>query len=487
MKVTIPAILILAVFASAADSVADTPARGEVLEAMERATDFMAGEVSLNGGYLFSYAADLSDQWGEAPARPSQIWVQQATPDMGELFLHVYGATGDERYLRCAERAAEALVYGQHRLGGWHYFIDFDKPGLADWYERVFSRFKWGMEEYRHYYGNCTYDDNTTQGATRFLLRLYMTTLDPAWRAPLLKALDFMLISQYPNGSWPQRYPLRHEFVHDGLADYTSYYTMNDNSMRDILSVLIEAWEKLGDERYLDAALRGADFMLAAQGPLEQAGWAEQYDMNMQPAWARTHEPAGYMPRQSEQCMYQLMEFYRMTGDRRYLDPIPRCIDWLERTAIETLPNGRIRVPRYLEAGANRPIYQHKTDTVNEKGYGLYIYNDDPTGVSGGWVFTEINLPRVRREYEEVSSLSPAEAVAQYRAPRNTDRGHAKPDGERVGDIIASLDDRGAWVGDVTVYDVTKTMTDEPRKTIRGISTATFMRNMRVLADYVRE
>jgi len=463
------------------------PSREEVLAAMEKATGFMADTVSCRGGYLFTYAADLSDQWGEAPARPSQIWVQQATPDMGEAFLYVYGATGDERYLRRAERAADALIYGQHPLGGWHYFIDFDKPGLSEWYEKRFSRFKWGMEEYRHYYGNCTYDDDTTQSATRFLLHLYMTTLDPAYRAPLLRALDFILMSQYPNGGWPQRYPLRHEFVHDGLADYTSYYTLNDNSMRDILSVLIEAWEKLGDERYLKAALRGADFMIAAQGPPGQAGWAEQYGMDMQPAWARTHEPAGYMPRQSVQCMRQLMDFYRMTGDRRYLAPIPRCIEWLEESTIEVQSDGRHRIPRYLEPGTNKPIYQHRTGRVNGEGYGLYRYDDDPTGVRGGWIFTVVNLPAIRREYEQVSRLSPEEAVAGYRAAGNTARRFPTPDPVRVAEIVAALDDRGAWVEDVQVFDVTKTMTDEPRKTIRGISTATFIRNMRTLADYIRE
>ena len=55
--------------------------------------------------------------------------------------------------------------------------------------------------------------------------------------------------------------------------------------------------------------------------------------MNMRPAWARTHEIASYMPRQSVQVMEQLMTFYLLTGDRRYLSPIPAGINWLKSSS----------------------------------------------------------------------------------------------------------------------------------------------------------
>ncbi len=155
------------------------PTPKEMLAAMRKATDFMVNEVSLNGGYLWSYSEDLSRGWGEAMARPTQIELHQTgTPAMGELFLKVYETTGDEYYLRCAEKAANALIWGQHPSGGWHYFIDFNMPGIEDYYETLYSP----HEEYAHYYGNCTFDDDTSQSPTRFLLRLYMTTLDPRYR-----------------------------------------------------------------------------------------------------------------------------------------------------------------------------------------------------------------------------------------------------------------------------------------------------------------
>ncbi len=227
--------LFFAMITTTIPSHAATPSEKEVLSAMQEASDFMVNTVSKHGGYLWYYSTDLSEVWGEVPARTSQFWVQYITPYMGMMFLDAYELTGDAQYLRYAEKTANALIYGQHPLGGWHYLVDFDMTGIKQWYRDVASRFRTGYEEFRYYYGNCTFDDDTTQGATRFLLRLYMTTLDPAYREPLLKALDFYLISQYPNGAWPQRYPLMYEYVHCGLPDYTSYYTLNDRIMSNIL------------------------------------------------------------------------------------------------------------------------------------------------------------------------------------------------------------------------------------------------------------
>ena len=454
---------------------------------MRKASDFMVNTVSNHGGYLWYYAEDLSEQWGEAPARPSQIWVQTSTSDVGEMFIRAYKTTGDDYYLRYAEKAADVLIYGQHPLGGLHYFIDFDMLGLDEWYRTVFSQFKWGMEEYRHYYGNCTYDDDVTQGATRYLLRLYMTTFDPSYRGSLLRALDFILMSQYPNGAWPQRYPLRYEFAHDGLADYTSYYTMNDNAMRDIITVLIEAYEMLGNEEYRKAALRGAEFIINAQMPEPYAGWAKQYDMDMNPAWARTHEPAGVMPRQSVECIRQLEDFYLMTGDRRYLKPIPGAIKWLEDSTIEVQSDGLHRLARYYQVGTNLPIYQHKTDEVNELGYGRYRYDYGPAKPSEDWVFTTVDVKNLKREYERISALTPGEALAQYKAQKTAKPPMPYVDAGKVRELIDSMDKRGAWIEDIQVYDVNITMNAlDPTKTIRGISTSSFIRNMDTFIQYLK-
>ncbi len=123
--------------------------------------------VSNRGGFLSAYASDLSEQWGEIPARKSQVWVQSpGTVSMGELMLRAADATGDPEYLRMAEKIAGALVYGQRPEGGWHYFIDFDPWGIPEYYDQVASRC-WGWEEFYHYGDNSTFDDDVHAGATR--------------------------------------------------------------------------------------------------------------------------------------------------------------------------------------------------------------------------------------------------------------------------------------------------------------------------------
>ena len=309
----------------------------DVLAAMKKASAYMVNEVSCNGGYLWYYKEDLTEVFGEVPARKTQIWVQGAgTPAIGHI-LDMYDATGDEDYLAYSKKVANALIFGQHPLGGWHYFINFDKKGLAGWYRDTASQFIVGWEEYRHYYGNCTNDDNVTQGAKKYLMRLYATTLEPAYLEPLRKALNFMLISQYPNGGWPQRYPLRYEFAHDGFPDYTSYYTLNDGAMNNIIDVLVEAYELLGDERYLQAAKRGADFFMLAQGPEGHAGWTDQFDMDLQPTAGRTHEPASFQVRYTLSTIHQLEKMFLYTGDRRYLRPIPMALKWMESSVLEII------------------------------------------------------------------------------------------------------------------------------------------------------
>lgn len=97
-----------------------------------------------------------------------------------------------------------------------------------------------------------------------------------------------------------QRHPLGGEFSHDGFPDYASFYTPDDGAAAANVLALVAGYELLGDDRHLEAAKRGVDFMIAARGPEGQAAWAEQYDpKTSEPAAARTHEPAGYVVRES--------------------------------------------------------------------------------------------------------------------------------------------------------------------------------------------
>ncbi len=457
----------------------------EALAAMKKATDFMMNTVSNRGGFLWHYTEDFSKQWGEVPARKSQIWVQPpgSTTSVGMMLLRAATATKDPDYLTYAERVAGALIWGQLPSGGWHYFIDFDMPGVQKWYNEVASQCR-GWEEFYHYYGNATFDDDTTASATRFLLRIYSSTLDPKFRPALLKALDFILEAQYPNGGWPQRYPLRYDYPHNRRPDYTSFHTYNDEVMPNNIYLLLEAYEKLGNEEYLKAARRGMGFYLISQLPSPQAGWALQYDMEMKPAWARSYEPAALCSDQTVENIRDLQNFWMITGDRRYLEPISKAIQWLENSFISKDPSNNFTHATFYEVGSNTPLYaRHEVKDGKIASYRVG-YEEFDLPYYGGR--RNIDVATLKKEFELIKALNAEQARAEYqRRQEERLRQEASQVNSEVAErIIASMDSRGAWITDIKFLD-TDNYADNPPTRFKGIDTDTYISNMNKLIAYL--
>ncbi|MGH7026403.1 hypothetical protein [Brevundimonas sp.] len=186
---------------AAARSVAPAPEVEAARDAMRRATRFMTERAATNGGYVWSYLPDFSRRWGEMEALPNMIWTQApGTPEMGQIFLDAWRATGEAQYLEAAVAAGDALIQGQHPSGGWNYVIDFaGEDSLRRWYETI-GKNGWRLEEFQHYYGNATFDDHATVECGRFLLRLALATDLPHVLAAVDRTIAFLLDSQLPSG-----------------------------------------------------------------------------------------------------------------------------------------------------------------------------------------------------------------------------------------------------------------------------------------------
>lgn len=529
-----PATLLL-LLTAAAPAGAQAPAPDEVRAAMRRAAEFMVERVATNGGYVWSYLPDLSRRWGEMEAKPTMVWVQPpGTPTMGHLFLDAYHATGDEYYYRAAEQAADALIWGQHPSGGWNYLIDFGGEGsLRHWYGTV-GRNGWRLEEFQHYYGNATFDDAGTSEAAQLLLRLYVEKRDPRYRPPLERAIAFVLDSQYPVGGWPQRFPLRYDFSHHGRPDYTSYITFNDDVAAQNIKFLIMCYQALGETRVLEPIVRAMNaFLVTQQGP-PQAGWALQYTPHdLQPAGARSYEPLALVTSTTADNVEQLLQFFRLTGETKFLARIPDALDWLDSVRLPAevaAAAGGGTHPTFVEIGTNRPLFLHRrgSNVVN----GAYWADHDPARTVGHYGSTRTpDVAALRRALAEARAMSPAEATrgsplkatTRVELPRffatrdlryadlNSDRSGAPPaaaSAERARALIAALDPVGYWptpltatsrpyqgegpatappgdfattlVGDST--DTSPFHTDRPAV---GISTAAFVRNMSTLIEYL--
>lgn len=419
---------------------------------LTKATQYLTS-ISTEGGYLWRYSEDLKERWGEGRATETQIWVQPpGTPAVGGALLEAYKATGDERHLLAAEGAAQALVRGQLESGGWAYLVEFDPEKRAQWAYRVDSKIR--RAESTAANDTTTFDDNNTQSALRFLMAfLDLATNRPsAELAVIREARDYglakMIEAQYPNGAWPQRWagrahdPAQHprqkahipsEWPHNWpRANYSAYYTLNDSTQLDCIETMLEAFHRLGDSKYLDAAKRGGDFLILAQLPEPQPAWAQQYNFNMEPAWARAFEPPAVCTSESAVAMRTLVDLFVETGDRRYLEPIPPFLDWLKRSHL-----GPDRWARLYELGSNKPIYGDRDGRVHH-------------------TLAEISAER-QRGYGWQGSFGIASAIEYYEAVLSKGRDAFKstglglgdrgtPSGSRVTQILSGQDKAGRWL-----------------------------------------
>jgi len=499
---------------------ASAQSRKDVELTMKRATHFMVEKASTRGGYVWSYLPDMSRRWGEMEAYTTMAWVQPpGTGTMGHLFLDAYHATGDEYYYQAATKAAEALIAGQHRSGGWNYFMDYAGPESAKrWYATIGAN-AWRLEEFQHYTDNATFDDAGTSEAMQFLLRMYLEKHDAKFKPALDKALNFVLNSQYPNGGWPQRWP--HD---DRWPAYGDYITFNDDVAAENIKFLTMVWQTLGDRRALDSIHRAMNIFVVTQQRPPQAGWGLQYSLDLKPAGARTYEPKALVTHTTAANIRQLMNFYRMTGDRKFLAGIPDALVWLQsvRVPVGQEHDGKA-FPTFIEIGTNRPLYVHRTGSNVVNGHYYVDYNPEATiGHYSAW--RAIDLEKLRAEYQALAAMPPQQAAQDsplrqsgQPLPRyfiNGDEAgsdlNAKFRDQSISQIVASLSKDGWWPtelratshaysapgprtpvpGDYRTTRVGDNSDTSPylaEKPVIGISTAAYIANMARLITVLRK
>lgn len=514
-KMTVKTLVMMLVFASAS-SVAVSQKRAasldaEALQTMKKATTFMVEKVSYNGGFLWNYAPDFSRVWGELEAKPTMMWIEPpGTPAMGHLFLDAYHATGDEYYFKAAEAAAKALIWGQLECGGWAYMVDFaGEASLKDWYKQVYDGYDWPAYEHQYYYGNATFDDGGTIMAAELLLRMYLENYDPVYKPALDKAIDFVLESQYPIGGWPQRYPLRYDHPDNGQADYSSFITINDGVHTNNINFLIACYQTLGEQRVLEPISRAMTCILALQGGKPQSGWGLQHslDMDYTPAHARPFEPAGYASHGTAEMIEDLMYFYRLTGDTKYLARIPDAFEWLESIAIpqsdyrwieeRRLPKkeGQILCPTFVEKGTNKGLYLHRTPGDIRTGHYVVDYDMTTPLITHYSSVRTVDLARLKEAYnkllntpvEEMLKSSPLKSTELVEFPKYYSQWtNGEPTDENVKDIVAQLKNKEYWPGGLPGVSSEYVGFGPDRLPDEVISSWSYIRNMTTLINYLQ-
>ncbi|MEZ6041804.1 MAG: pectate lyase [Planctomycetaceae bacterium] len=441
----------------------------QALQAMKRATHFFHDQVAVHGGYVYKYSLDLKHREGEGKASPTEIWVQPpGTPAVGMAFIKAFEATGDPQFLQAAVDAAMALVDGQLESGGWSSSIEFDPKGKHA--DRL--RSGKGKPKGKNY---STLDDDKTQSAICLLMQTdkALQFRNPVIHEATVFALDAMLTAQFANGGFPQgwREPVTQQPVQKAsypeydwrtenrIKDYWDYYTLNDGLAGTAARTLHMAHQVYGDQKYHDALLKLGDFLILAQLPEPQTGWAQQYNFDMHPMWARKFEPPAVSGRESEDAMSTLLFLYELTGDSRYLPPVESGLAWLNRSK---LPDGQIA--RFYELKTNRPLYFVR-DTYE------LTYDDSNLPTHYGFK-TAPRTDRIEKRLNELkqSGKSPKSASSLKTLTRDAEQ------------IINELDDQGRWLA---MNDNKPADARSIRKGEAFISSELFSHNLTRLAEYL--
>jgi PelA/Pel-15E family pectate lyase len=455
------------------------PSRQQTLEAMKKATRFMVEKVGPQGAYVWAYAADLSRRWGELEAYPTMGWVQSpGTGSMGHLLLDAYHATGDEYYYQAAAKVAQTLIDAQLPCGGWNYMFDLaGEDSLKKWYATI-GRQAWRMEEFQHYYGNATFDDGGTICAAELLLRMFVEKKDPAFRPALDRAIRFVLQSQYPSGGWPQRYPLMHDHVFLGKADYTPFITLNDDVCLDNIEFLLQCRQAIGLDSITEPIDRAMDLLIRLQTPPPYAGWADQYFVDdLKPAHARSYEPQALNTTTTMEMIDLLMKYYRLTGNKKFLAGIPQAIDFLETLKLSDADIQRagrtlrdtalIFIPRYVNAETGIPQFIHRKGSNIANGHYYFDQEDLRQTVTHISSFATANIAALRLAYDEILKTPVDELTKDspylhgnaLPLPKYYSNAPFRFRSQTATDIIGAMNEDGCWL-------VPLTMTSNPYKAV---------------------
>lgn len=479
---------------ASASGVDAAPAAPEVKTALQKATQYLRS-IATEGGYLWRYSEDLKLRAGENNATATQIWIQPpGTPALGQVFLEAYAATGDTIHLDAARGAALALAKGQLESGGWDYFIDFDPKNFALAYRRTDAG-KLTAAEIAKRKNISTYDDNNTQDALRFLMEyvaVIKTSTNPADQE-IRTALDYglkkLLEAQYPIGAWPQRYdgqpkkateyPLKKASIPKTYPreyqkeDYKGHYTLNDNALSDCIDIMLAAHKQFGDAKFLAAAKRAGDFLLLAQLPEPQPVWAQQYNRNMEPAWARAFEPPSVTGGESSGAIRTLIRLHLETGEAKYIEPIPRALAWYKRS--ELAPN---KWARYYELTTNKPIYGDRDGKIY---YRLQdISKERQTGY--GWE-GDFGVRKAVSQWEQLQKEGREKMAARLVPKPMSDKARVEAQTKlapQVAKALKDLDAQGRWITDGKFVKEVKDLAFG-----RRIETRSYIENMRALSAYL--
>ncbi|GAB3461501.1 pectate lyase [Massilia terrae] len=245
-----------------------------------------------------------------------------------------------------ARAIADTIVSFQTPSGGWSKNQDRTKaprlPGQryandAETMEVGTGNFDSPHDRFWTFVG--TLDNGATTTEMRFLGRVQAQLPGKegdAYRASITKAIGYLLMAQYPNGGWPQVYPLEGGF-HDGI-------TFNDNAVAEAAMILEDIAEGRPEFAFVPPELRkqaGAASARAIRPILDaqvvvdgkKTVWPQQVDaITLQPISARNYEMRSLASAETTEILLFLMRQPNPTPEIKAA--VDSGIAWLKAHAI---------------------------------------------------------------------------------------------------------------------------------------------------------
>jgi PelA/Pel-15E family pectate lyase len=265
-----------------------------------------------------------------------------------------------------------------------------------------------------------TFDNGATTGELRVLARAFRVTDDPRFKKAFQAGFDHILKSQYPNGGFPQYFPLSKK--------YHRHITFNDSSMIRLMEFLgqtasSEDFAFLDQDRRMAAKKafdRGIDCILKCQVIVNDTPtvWCAQHDeITLAPAKARSYELASLSGAESAGILIFLMSLDEPTPE--VSRAVAVGVAWFESSKIEGFrykksdsevaltkdPNAPPLWARFYELKSNRPFFCDRDgvpkydieEIGDERRRGYSWYSTSGTKVAkayAGWPHREPSLKK---------------------------------------------------------------------------------------------
>lgn len=228
--------------------------------------------------------------------------------------------------------------YGPNNVSRFLSSDDFDKPEEPDW----------------NYIG--TIDNDATITQIEFLARVTSAVgaeNASVFRAAFLRGVNYLLDAQFPNGGWPQVWPLEGGY-HDAI-------TYNDNAMVQVLDVLRHVADGSDQYAFVPGSVRARAAASFARGiqcilstQIVSGGkltvWAQQYDaLTLKPVSARNYEMPAECSTESNDLLLMLIDDLPHPTAREERS-IRAAAAWFKKVAIYGQTYGRTPEGRGLTA-----------------------------------------------------------------------------------------------------------------------------------------